>query len=51
MITKAIREAVCFMGGIIGISPENVTARSLRASGANALLCTGVDTDIIRLLG
>ena len=51
MITKAIKEAVCFMGGIIGISSEDVTARSLHASGANALLCAGVDTDIIRLLG
>lgn len=31
--------------------PTDVSARSLRASGAMALLCKQVDTDLIRLLG
>ena len=30
---------------------KSVSARYLRAAGANALLCGGVDTDVIRLLG
>jgi len=31
--------------------PSDVSARSLRASGAMALLCKQVDTDLIRLMG
>ena len=46
-----IRNAVTFLGPSLGFLPSDVNARSLRAAGANALLCGGVDTDIIRLLG
>ena len=35
----------------MGFLPQDVSARCLRAAGANALLCGGVDTDVIRLLG
>ena len=50
-ITDAIRLAVTYLGPSLGFLPSDVTARCLRAAGANALLCAGVDTDIIRLLG
>jgi hypothetical protein len=35
----------------LGIDPSKITARSLRAGGAMALLCGKVDTDTIRLVG
>ena len=35
----------------LGIDPLRVSARSLRAGGAMALLCARVDTNIIRLVG
>ena len=50
-ITAALRTAVTFLGPSLGFLPTDVTARCLRAAGANALLCSNVDTDIIRLLG
>ena len=50
-LTTVLRNAVTFLGPSLGFLPGDVTARSLRAAGANALLCGGVDTDIIRLLG
>ena len=50
-ITAALRTAVTFLGPSLGFLPNDVTARCLRAAGANALLCANVDTDIIRLLG
>ena len=34
----------------LGIDPKRISARSLRAGGAMALLCARVDTDIIRLV-
>jgi hypothetical protein len=34
-----------------GIQPADISIRSLRSSGAMALLCAKVDTDMIRLLG
>ncbi len=39
------------MGPQVGFAPKDITARSLRAGGAMALLCADVDPDIIRLLG
>ena len=51
MITDTIRLAVRFLGPSLGFLAKDVTARCLRASGANALLCAGVDTDVIRLIG
>ena len=50
-ITKSLKHAVAFLGPSLGFLPADVSARSLRAAGANALLCGGVDTDVIRLLG
>jgi hypothetical protein len=50
-ITDAIRLSVTYLGPSLGFLPSDVTARCLRAAGANALLCGGVDTDVIRLLG
>ena len=51
LITNAIRLAVTHLGPSLGFLPSDVSARCLRAAGANALLCGGVDTDVIRLLG
>ena len=50
-ITAAIRDAVKFYGTDLGFLPDDVSARSLRAAGANALLLANVDTNIIRLIG
>ena len=50
-ITKTLRDAVKFLGPDLGFLPADVSARSLRAAGATALLIARVDTDIIRLLG
>ena len=35
----------------MGLVPREITSRSLRAGGAQALLCARVDTDEIKLLG
>jgi hypothetical protein len=35
----------------VGFLPANISARSLCAAGAMALLCTQVDSDVICLLG
>ena len=51
LITDTLRFAVQYLGPSLGFLPSDITARCLRASGANALLCAGVDTDVIRLLG
>ena len=50
-ITNALRASVQALGPTLGFSPAEVSARSLRASGAMALLCARVDPDTIRLLG
>ncbi len=51
-ITTALRSAVAtFDPNALGFNPTDVSARSLRAAGAMALLCAHVDTDIIRLVG
>ena len=51
LITKSLRDAIRFIGTDLGFLPEEVSARSLRAAGAMALLVSKVDPDIIRLLG
>lgn len=51
VITNLLRQAVRFLGTGLGFTPDEVSARSLRAGGAMALLVSKVDTDIIRLLG
>mgnify|MGYP006215257593 CR=1 FL=1 len=50
-ITSLLRSAVRFLGFGLGFTAQEVSARSLRAGGAMALLVSKVDTDIIRLLG
>jgi len=50
-ITAALKLACTVMGPQFGFSPSDISARSLRASGAMALLCAQVDSDVIRLLG
>mmetsp|Transcript_30799 Transcript_30799/g.69092 ORF Transcript_30799/g.69092 Transcript_30799/m.69092 type:complete len:399 (-) Transcript_30799:17-1213(-) len=49
MITDTLRETVRSIGPSLGFLPEDVSACSLRAAGANALLFAKVDTDVIRL--
>ena len=50
-ITDQLRLAVRVIGQQYGLQPSDISARSLRCSGAMALLCASVDTDIIRLIG
>ena len=50
-ITKELREAVTSIGPRLGFVANDVSARSLRAAGANALLLADVDTNIIRIIG
>ena len=50
-VTAALKAAVTFLGPQLGFLASDVTARSLRAAGANALLCADVDPDIIQLMG
>ncbi|KAL7505470.1 hypothetical protein ACHAXN_002960, partial [Cyclotella atomus] len=52
LITKTLREAVQFLGPDLGFLPSEVSAHSLRAAAcAMVLLVSGIDTDIIQLLG
>jgi hypothetical protein len=50
-ITTALRTSTAVIGPSVGFLPTDISARSLRAAGAMALLCAHVDTDVIRLLG
>ena len=50
MITKVLKCAVSLSGENLGFFPKDISARSLRAAGAMALLCSGIDTDIIQLI-
>jgi hypothetical protein len=50
-LTQQLRLTVTTLGHQYGLSPSDISVRSLRASGAMALLCARVDTDTIRLLG
>ena len=51
LITSTLRDAVTFIGFDLGFTKNEVSARSLRAGGATALLCAKVDPDVIQLLG
>ena len=51
LITTTLRGAVTSLGPSLGFVASEVSARSLRAAGAMALLVSGVDTDIISMLG
>jgi hypothetical protein len=50
-LTKELRIAIAALGHTVGLSQGDISVRSLRASGAMALLCAKVDPDRIRLLG
>ena len=50
-ITKALKSAARIHGAEFGIGPDDVSAGYLRSTGAMALLCGGVDSSRIRLLG
>lgn len=50
-LTAALRLAAAACYTETGIPPDKITARSLRAGGATALLCAGVDIDIVKLIG
>ena len=50
-ITAMLRLSATALYHTLGIDPKRISARSLRAGGAMALLCARVDTDIIRLVG
>jgi hypothetical protein len=51
MLTQRIRHTCIALGPTIGITAADVSIRSLRSSGAMALLCAAVNSDKIRLLG
>ena len=51
LITSTLRDTVRFLGPELGFVDTDVSARCLRAAGANALLLANVDSDIIRLIG
>jgi len=51
LLTTYLRNAVTTLGDRYGIRSNEGSVRSLQASGAMALLCARVDTDMIRLLG
>jgi hypothetical protein len=51
-ITAALRFSTAVIGPTVGFLPADISARSLRAAGAMALLCAQVDSDVlIHLLG
>ena len=49
-ITTALRAATTTMGPQVGFTPEDISARSMRAGGAMALLMARVNIDTIRLV-
>ena len=51
MISTTIKQAVTFLGPSLGFQAKDVSARCLRAAGANALLNARVDPNIISLIG
>jgi hypothetical protein len=50
-LTSLLRLSTAILGPQFGFLPKDISARSLRAAGAMALLCANVDSDRIRLLG
>jgi hypothetical protein len=51
LVTNALRHAATAIQRSTGIDPRLLSARSLRPGGATALLCAGVEPDVIQLLG
>lgn len=50
-ITDFLRQATVILGPSLGFLPSDVSAKSLRAAGAMALLQERVDSNIIQLIG
>lgn len=50
VITKTLRVHAAALESVTGIAPKNLSARSLRAGGAMALLQGGCDPNVIKLL-
>jgi len=50
-ITNGLRHSANSLKALSGIDPFLLSARSLRPGGATALLCAGIDSDVIKLLG
>jgi hypothetical protein len=50
-ITESLRLATIATSHQTGLQPADISARSLRAGGAMALLCGRIDHDTIRMLG
>ena len=48
---RILKDDVRFLGPSLGFTPKDVSAQSLRAVVAMALLCSSVETDIINLVG
>jgi hypothetical protein len=51
LITNALRHSATALEHLTGISAKLLSARSLRPGGATALLCAGIDPNVIQLLG
>ena len=51
MVTNLLRQAAARVGADYGIRPADISARSLRASGAMAMLCAEIDPVKTRLMG
>ena len=52
MVTAHLKATVKLLTGThLGFTHKDVSTRSLRTAGAMALLCSGVDTEIINLIG
>ena len=50
-ITASLRISCALLGPSFGFLSSDISARSLRASGAMALLCAQVDANVIQLIG
>ena len=50
MITKTLQTSAAALPHL-GIAPADISARSMRAGGAMALLCGRIDADVIKLVG
>lgn len=50
-VTDALRTAAAAVEAQTGIPPTNLSARSLRPGGATALLCSGIHSTVIQLIG
>lgn len=51
VVTATLRRSAASLAATTGIAPGLISSRSLRPGGATALLCSGVDANIIQLLG